>query len=214
MVEEFLKPTLDGGGQASSDDVEKTLGLVTELKEKFQSFERTLMESPEAEALRADRERKRSLERVSIAREKLERANRQIEGLTGKRKLEQVNYNYVPERRVDKNVFSEQLRQMRIKASKTMGAFKDNIAAARAGGNFRYNSRGGMTPEAALKEEEAKMQAYDLQYKNEELAYLQSIGPIDLAAFHGKLHPLLDERLQALMELRQLQLEGNELGDI
>jgi len=180
MVEEFLKPTLDGGGQASSDDVEKTLGLVTELKEKFQSFERTLMESPEAEALRADRERKRSLERVSIAREKLERANRQIEGLTGKRKLEQVNYNYVPERRVDKNVFSEQLRQMRIKASKTVGD-KDLIV---------------------------------LQYKNEELAYLQSIGPMDLVAFHGKLHPLLDERLQALMELRQLQLEGNEIGDI
>ena len=214
-LEALLTPATRADGSVSLDEVEKTLSLVRELREKFQSLEQTLLQSPEAVAVQVDRDIRKNQDKITAWRAKLYEANNQIETLTGKRKHEPVFYNFVPEGRKDKDEYSKQLKNMQENASHQMGACTDKIAALEVcampyARPFSHQD----TRETQIQREKEKLQAMDRQFKTNELSFLQSYVPIDVPAFHAKLHPVLDAKLEALRELRQLQLEGADIGDV
>lgn len=212
-LEALLTPATRADGSVSLDEVEKTLSLVRELREKFQSLEQTLLQSPEGVAVQVDRDIRKNQDKITAWRAKLDEANNQIETLTGKRKHEQVSYDFVPYGRMDKNEYSKQLKNMQLKASKEMSEGSDHIAALEVCA-MPYARRPEDTREAQIQREKEKLQALDRQYKMAELDFLQRLSPIDVPAFRAKLHPLLDAKLEALRELRELQLEGADIGDV
>jgi hypothetical protein len=212
-VEALLRPATQADGSVSLEDVEKTLVLVREFKEKFQSLEQTLLQSPEGVAVQVDRDIRKNKDRITTLRAKLDKANQHIEKLTGKRKHEMLRYEYVPEGRRDKDEYSKQLNNMRSEASKAMAPLSEHMAALEVCA-MPYARRHEDTRETLIQRDKEKLQALDRQFKNSELNYLQSCVPIDVPAFHAKLHPLLDAKLQALRELRALELEGVDVGDV
>jgi len=50
--------------------------------------------------------------------------------------------------------------------------------------------------------------------KGELLGFLRSVKPINAAAFRLKLHPELDKMTASLKVLRDLQMQGVDVGDI
>lgn len=198
-LEALLTPATRVDGSVSLDEAEKTLSLVRELKGKFQSLEQTLLQSPEGVAVQVDKEISEKKDRITRSRAKLDEANIQIEALTGKRKHEPVSYDFVPEGQKGKDEYNKQLNGFK-------SAFTDQIACIKNCVR-RYTGRHEDT-------REAEIQRTDRQFKTAELNFLQSCVPIDLQAFHAKLHPVLDAKLEALRELRQLQLEGADIGEV
>lgn len=198
-LEALLTPATRADGSVSLDETEKTLSLVRELKEKFQSLEQTLLQSPEGVAVQVDKEISEKKDRITRLRAKLDEANIQIEALTGKRKHEPVSYDFVPEGRKGKDEYNKQLNRLK-------SVFTDQIAA------WDRTVR----PFTGRQEDtrEAVIQRMDRQCKTEELNFLQHYVPIDVPALHAKLHPVLDAKLEALRELRQLQLEGADIGEV
>jgi hypothetical protein len=212
-LEALLTPATRADGSVSLDEAEKTLSLVRELKEKFQSLEQTLLQSPEGVAVQVDMDIRKNKDRITRSRAKLDEANKQIETLTGKRKHEPVSYDFVPEGRQDKDQYSKHLNSLRTNASDQMCGFTNQIVAleARAMRNARMQED---TMKTEIQRVKQNMQAVDRQFKGSELNFLQHYVPIDVPAFHAKLHPVLDAKLEALRELRQLQLEGADIGEV
>jgi len=213
-VEALLRPATQADGSVSLEDVDKTLVLVREFKEKFQSLEQTLLQSPEGVAVQVDRAIRDKDDKITVWRAKLDEANKQIETLTGKRKHEMLSYGHVPEGRRDKDEYSKHLNNMRANASHQMGACADHIAALEVCAMPYARRMGEETRETQIQRAKEKSQALDRQFKNSELNFLQSCVPIDVPAFHAKLHPLLDAKTEALRELRAMELEGVDVGDV
>jgi len=212
-LEALLTPATRADGSVSLDEVEKTLLLVRELKEKFERLEETLLQSPEGVAVQVDRDIRKNQDKITAWRAKLDEANKQIETLTGKRKHEHVSYDFMRSCRMDNNEFSKHLKKMQMEAGKEMGKVSDHIAALEVCA-MPYIRNSGDTRETLIQRGKQQLQALDRQFKNSELSFLQSYVPIDVPAFHAKLHPVLDAKLEALRELRQLQLEGADIGDV
>lgn len=184
-MEECLKPVESADGAVTCERMEKTLALVSEVRDRLQCLEQTLARSPEVVI-------DRKTERTRSLRERLDRANQQIEALTGKRHCEEVCYDYVPSGRMDRAEFVSKLQAMRFAASTGVGVLMDRQSRAVS----------------------KEMTDLDLRFKTQELLFLQSTRPIDLASFHARLHPLLDEKRSALQGLRELELEGTDTGEV
>ena len=196
------------------DDLETTIACLQKIK-------RSLEETDEYRAASAEKERAFKKSRVQVLQETVNNSEKEITQLLGFRPVfEQFNqtfYSMLPKGCISKEYFATRVGEIQGYIAKNTADLKRVQDEKKHCADYHYCADyyagyGAHIGKRAVPNHdqiEAQISSFMMQIetnKSSLLTFVMSNKPVDATAFHDKLAPHLDSMLDALLELRSLEM--------